>query len=69
MAKDIAALRAVSQNLIHSNLRITDGVYGIFSETDIREQIIGLGKWIFLDEPSNLEELISLNKQILERLK
>ena len=29
--KDVPALKAVSQNLIHSNLSITDGVYGIFS--------------------------------------
>ena len=27
-AKDVPALKAVSQNLMHSNLSITDGVYG-----------------------------------------
>jgi hypothetical protein len=69
MAKDIAVLKVISQNLMHSNLSITDGVYGVLSEIDIREQIIGLGKRIFSDETSNIEELISLNKQILERLK
>jgi site-specific recombinase XerC len=43
-AKDIPALKAVSQNLMHSNLSITDGVYGILSSTDISEQIKSLGK-------------------------
>jgi hypothetical protein len=39
LAKDIAALKAVSQTLMHSNLSITDGIYGILSEIDIRKQI------------------------------
>jgi hypothetical protein len=43
LAKDIAALKAVSQNLMHSNLSITDGVYGILSDNDIQKQIAELG--------------------------
>lgn len=43
-AKDIPALKAVSQNLMHSNLSITDGVYGILSDLDVKAQIHGLGK-------------------------
>jgi len=35
-AKDVQTLKAVSQNLMHSKLAITDGVYGILSEVDIR---------------------------------
>jgi integrase len=42
LAKDIADLKAVSQNLMHSNLSITDGVYGVRSETDIRGRILEL---------------------------
>jgi hypothetical protein len=39
LAEDIAALKTVCQNLMHSNISITDGVYGILSDTDIQEQI------------------------------
>lgn len=46
LAKDIATLKAVSQNLMHSNISITDGVYGILSDTDVREEIGRLGKRI-----------------------
>ena len=42
-AKDVSARKAVCQNLMNENLTITDGVYGILSETDIRKQIARLG--------------------------
>ena len=43
-AKDIPALKAISQNLMHANLSITDGVYGILSDMDVKAQIQNLGK-------------------------
>jgi integrase len=43
-AKNIRALKAISQNLMHANLSITDGVYGILSEQDVRNQIINMGE-------------------------
>jgi len=42
-SKDVADLKAVSQNLMHSNLSITDGVYGILSTADVGRKIAGLG--------------------------
>jgi hypothetical protein len=42
--KDIPALKAANQNLMHSNLSITDGVYGILSDMDVRSEIYNLGK-------------------------
>ena len=66
LAKDIAALKAVSQNLMHSNLSITDGVYGILSDTDIQKQIASLGNMTIKGESK--EELISLLKQILHEV-
>ncbi len=42
-AKDVPALKAVSQNLRHSNLSITGGVYGVLSENDVGEIIQSLG--------------------------
>jgi integrase len=53
-AKDIQALKAISQNLMHANLSITDGVYGILSEKDIKNQIQNLGKEIESMENQNI---------------
>jgi integrase len=43
-AKDVGDWRAVSRNLMLSNLSTTDGVYGLFSETDVQERIGALGQ-------------------------
>jgi hypothetical protein len=43
MAKSVSALKAVSHNLMHQNLTITNGVYGILSSQDINEQFGMLG--------------------------
>ena len=68
MAKDIPALKAVSQNLMHSNISITDGVYGILSDNDVRGQIAALGQKITSSETHDLDELKLMTKQILEKL-
>ena len=41
-SKDVADLKAVSQNLMHSNLSVTDGVYGILSTDDIKRRVTAL---------------------------
>ena len=66
MAKDVSALKAVSQNLMHANLSITDGVYGVLSEVDIKEQIGELGRTANSETPALL---ISLLEQLLGILK
>ncbi len=43
-AKDIEQLKAVSQNLMHANLSITDGIYGQLTHEGIIEGIMNLGK-------------------------
>ncbi|MGD0005281.1 MAG: hypothetical protein ABSE06_13755 [Anaerolineaceae bacterium] len=43
-SKDIADLKAVNMNLMHSNLTITDGVYGVLSTADVRQHITELGQ-------------------------
>jgi integrase len=68
MAKDIQALKAVSQNLMHSNISITDGVYGILSDNDIKGQIALLGKKINPSDMSDIEELKLMTKQLMEKL-
>ena len=64
-AKDVPALKAVSQNLMHSTLSTTDGIYAILSDLDVRKQIAGLGKAIETSE--NKDELIELLKQVLKQ--
>ena len=54
---------------MHENLTITDGVYGVLSEVDIRKRIMGLGQRIVSDKAGSIEESMSLNKEILKRLK
>lgn len=58
-AKDIPALKAVSQNLMHANLSVTDGVYGILSEMNVREQIASLGKQSDFMNEYNLDLIIT----------
>jgi site-specific recombinase XerC len=52
-ANDIQALKAVSQTLMHSNLSITDGVYGILSQIDVGEQMSKIGQKISSGEKTN----------------
>ena len=52
MAKDVTALKSVSYNLMHENLSITDGVYSILSETDVRQQIATPGNAV-----ANIEDV------------
>jgi site-specific recombinase XerD len=68
LAKNIAELKAVSQNLMYANISTTDGIYGILSETDVREQIEGLGANNNVTDSNDFEELKTLAKIIIEKL-
>jgi hypothetical protein len=67
LARDIAALKAVSQKLMHSNISITDGVYGILSDNDVRGKIAELGQQISSSEKVDIEELKAMTKQLLNK--
>ncbi len=43
-AKDIGQLKGISQNLMHANIGITDGIYGRLAEDDLSEIISHFGK-------------------------
>ncbi len=68
LAKNIAALKAVSQNLTHSNLSTTDGVYGILSEYDVKREIAAIGVVNSSREANDLQALLSLTKQLVKKL-
>ena len=53
-ARTIEQLKAISQNLMHSSLTITDSIYGVLSGQDVADAIAGLGK----AEETNTEDLI-----------
>ena len=43
-ARDIADLKAVSQDLMHSSLTIADSIYGILTGGHVAERIAGLNR-------------------------
>jgi integrase len=67
-AKDISALKAVSQNSMHANLSIIDGVYGILLETDVREQIAALGQNILKQHSFDIDLLANLVAKRIQKL-
>jgi integrase len=67
-SKNIHALKAVSQNLMHSNISITDGVYGILSTIDVQGEIASLGNKIISNDSEDVEDLKFLVKKILLKL-
>jgi integrase len=42
-AKTMAELKAISQNLMHSSIGITDGIYGRLVDDDVNRVITHLG--------------------------
>jgi hypothetical protein len=54
---------------MHANISITDGVYGVLSESDVKNQIIALGQGVSGGEVGKLEEVIPILKMILANLK
>jgi integrase len=43
-AKDVAQLKAISQNLMHANIGITDGIYGKLAEEDLADILSNFGE-------------------------
>jgi hypothetical protein len=54
---------------MHSNLSITDGVYGIMSENDVKMQIINISNKILREREIEENDIVLILGEILERLK
>ena len=54
---------------MHSNLSVTDGVYGILSEGDVKREIITIGEKIVTSENRSMDAMILLLESILSQLK
>ena len=62
-------LKAVSQNLMHSSLSVTDGIYNILSDSDLEERIKNLGKRVGqgdINQQEILDRLSSLAEDLAE---
>lgn len=57
-ARTIAELKAVSQNLMHSSIQITDGIYGNLSGDDTRRILGGLADSNENKQPADLDALL-----------
>jgi len=57
-ADNIAQLKAISQNFMHANISITDGIYGGLSDSDINEQITSLTENHLPDDNQFLKKLL-----------
>jgi site-specific recombinase XerD len=66
---DVDDLKAVSLTLMHANLSVTDGVYGVLSQADVQEHIAALGKKKGEAKGASPDEIIPLLEQLLERLR
>lgn len=71
-ARDMRELKAVSQNLMHSSISITDGIYGNLNNNDMAETIAGLVE--NLGSSSDMQKLLQVltklqsNPQLLQPL-
>jgi len=67
-SRDVADLKAISQNLMHSSLSITDGVYGILSDDDMKLRISSIGKDNHDSRRKSREKYREVLKQIIHEL-
>ena len=64
-ARTIAEFKAVSQNLMHADLSITDRVYGVLSADDVQSTIAGLTT----SHPTDQQTVIDLLESLLAKMK
>lgn len=66
--KDIPALKQISQKFEHANFSVTDGVYGILSSLDVKEEISKLGKNIQPHKADEIREFKNLINLLMLKL-
>jgi len=68
-ANNIAELKAISQNLMHSSITVTDSIYGILSNNDVKNQLSEICERInSQSNKNNKDEVIRMLKEILQKL-
>jgi len=64
---NIAELKAISQNLMHSSIFITDSIYGILSDKDVIEEFKIISKHINSSNDVEENKIIDLLQEILRK--
>lgn len=67
-ADNIGQLKAISQNLMHANISITDGIYGGLSDSDISKQISSLTKKGLNEDIKSVKHLLKSTLKRIEEL-
>ena len=65
-SKDIKDYKAVSLNVLHSSMKITDEFYSIFNDSDLQNRINSLSK---TSNINNNIEMVSLLENFIEMIK
>jgi len=68
-ARTVAELKAVSQNLMHADLTVTNGVYGVLTDNDLQQTIASLGRAALPDQNGDQQALIATLEKLLSGLK
>ncbi len=66
-AKNMAQLKAISQNMKHANISNTDRIYGGLSDSDIHEQISSLTTISLIEDNKSLIELLKQNQELIKK--
>ena len=66
-ARDVADLKAVSQNLMHASLTITFSIYGVLVGDDVSSRIASLSLSDKAEKPSLRELLEQIKRLLLEK--
>jgi len=67
-SNNIAELKAVSQNLMHSSIRTTDAIYGILTNDDVKMRIVSISKNGAEKEKQTMRDLLEQTKQLIKQL-
>ncbi len=67
-AQTVADLKAISQNLMHSSLTITDQVYGVLTASDVGARITSVSAGKIMPAESEDDLLDRLAERLLNRL-
>ncbi len=60
----MADFKAISMNLMHANMSITDGIYSVLSEQDIKDRIGSLNS----DKKASKADVAALLRQLANQL-
>ena len=69
-SKIFAQFKAISQNLMHSNVSITDDIYGMLSDSDRKEVLFKITEFNKIqtnDSNEKLDQLIGFVKELLSK--